>query len=88
MGYSQISRRSSFYHGGNASMKTLDISLAGEINLDLIMYGLPEVMAMERELLGTDFQLDIGQLVRLFLRTILLYWVLHVRIHSSVGAGG
>ena len=41
-------------------MKTLDISIAGEINLDLIMYGLPEVMPLERELLGTDFQLTLG----------------------------
>src|ERR1700761_479561 len=41
-------------------MKTLDISLAGEINLDLILYGLPEVMPLERELLGTDFQLTLG----------------------------
>jgi sugar/nucleoside kinase (ribokinase family) len=41
-------------------MKTRDISIAGEINLDLIMYGLPEVMAPERELLGTDFRLTLG----------------------------
>jgi sugar/nucleoside kinase (ribokinase family) len=41
-------------------MKTLDISIAGEINLDLILYGLPEVMPMERELLGTDFQVTLG----------------------------
>jgi sugar/nucleoside kinase (ribokinase family) len=41
-------------------MKTRDISIAGEINLDLIMYGLPQVMAVERELLGTDFQLTLG----------------------------
>jgi sugar/nucleoside kinase (ribokinase family) len=41
-------------------MKRLDISIAGEINLDLIMYGLPEVMPVERELLGTDFQLTLG----------------------------
>jgi sugar/nucleoside kinase (ribokinase family) len=40
--------------------KTLDISIAGEINLDLIMYGLPEVMPVERELLGTDFRLTLG----------------------------
>src|ERR1700678_1761623 len=40
-------------------MKTLDISIAGEINLDLILYGLPEVMPLERELLGTDFQLTL-----------------------------
>jgi sugar/nucleoside kinase (ribokinase family) len=41
-------------------MKTFDIAIAGEINLDLIMYGLPEVMPMERELLGSDFQLTLG----------------------------
>src|SRR5271168_5222551 len=43
-----------------SSMKTLDISIAGEINLDLILYGLPEVMPVERELLGTDFQVTLG----------------------------
>jgi sugar/nucleoside kinase (ribokinase family) len=41
-------------------MKPLDISIAGEINLDLIMYGLPAIMPMERELLGTDFQVTLG----------------------------
>jgi sugar/nucleoside kinase (ribokinase family) len=41
-------------------MKPLDISIAGEINLDLIMYGLPAIMPMERELIGTDFQLTLG----------------------------
>jgi sugar/nucleoside kinase (ribokinase family) len=41
-------------------MKTLDISIAGEINLDLIMYGLPEAMPTERELIGTDFQVTLG----------------------------
>jgi sugar/nucleoside kinase (ribokinase family) len=40
--------------------KTLDISIAGEINLDLILYGLPELMPVERELLGTDFQVTLG----------------------------
>jgi sugar/nucleoside kinase (ribokinase family) len=39
---------------------TLDISIAGEINLDLILYGLPELMPMERELLATDFQVTLG----------------------------
>ena len=44
----------------NPLMKPMDISIAGELNLDLIMYGLPAVMPMERELLGTDFQLTLG----------------------------
>jgi sugar/nucleoside kinase (ribokinase family) len=41
-------------------MKSFDITIAGEINLDLILYGLPQVMPVERELLGTDFQVTLG----------------------------
>lgn len=41
-------------------MKSFDITIAGEINLDLILYGLPQVMPLERELLGTDFQVTLG----------------------------
>jgi sugar/nucleoside kinase (ribokinase family) len=37
-----------------------DITIAGEINLDLILYGLPETMAVERELLANDFRLTLG----------------------------
>lgn len=41
-------------------MPELDISIAGEINLDLILYGLPASMPVERELLASDFQLTLG----------------------------
>jgi len=37
-----------------------DVTIAGEINLDLILYGLPEVMPLERELLASDFKLTLG----------------------------
>ena len=47
-------------HTLSRTTKTLDIAIAGEINLDLILYGLPEVMPVERELLGTDFQVTLG----------------------------
>ncbi len=40
--------------------RSLDVSIAGEINLDLILYGLPESMPMEREILATDFQVTLG----------------------------
>jgi sugar/nucleoside kinase (ribokinase family) len=40
--------------------KRFDITMAGEINLDLILYGLPEEMPLERELLGNDFRLTLG----------------------------
>ncbi len=41
-------------------MPKLDIAIAGEINLDLILYGLPEQMATERELLASDFAVTLG----------------------------
>lgn len=37
-----------------------DITIAGEINLDLILYGLPQQMEVERELLADDFRLTLG----------------------------
>ena len=40
--------------------KRFDVTIAGEINLDLILYGLPEVMPVERELLAKDFRLTLG----------------------------
>jgi sugar/nucleoside kinase (ribokinase family) len=41
-------------------MSKLDITIAGEINLDLILYGLPEQMPTERELLATGFAITLG----------------------------
>lgn len=41
-------------------MARFDLSIAGEINLDLILYGLPEEMPTERELLGTGFAMTLG----------------------------
>ncbi len=40
--------------------KRFDVTIAGEINLDLILYGLPEVMSMERELLASGFGMTLG----------------------------
>ena len=41
-------------------MPKLDITIAGEINLDLILYGLPEQMPTERELLASGFAITLG----------------------------
>jgi sugar/nucleoside kinase (ribokinase family) len=41
-------------------MTSFDISIAGEINLDLILYGLPPVMPLERELLAEGFEVTLG----------------------------
>ena len=41
-------------------MSKLDITIAGEINLDLILYGLPEHMPTEHELLASGFAITLG----------------------------
>jgi sugar/nucleoside kinase (ribokinase family) len=41
-------------------LSNLDISIAGEINLDLILYGLPESMPREREVLASAFSMTLG----------------------------
>jgi sugar/nucleoside kinase (ribokinase family) len=40
--------------------KPFDITIAGETNLDLILYGLPEDIPVEHELLGSGFELTLG----------------------------
>jgi sugar/nucleoside kinase (ribokinase family) len=37
-----------------------DVTIAGELNLDLILYGLPETLPPERELLADDMMLTLG----------------------------
>jgi len=41
-------------------MQRFDITIAGELNLDLILYGLPESLPPERELLATDMAVTLG----------------------------
>lgn len=41
-------------------LPNFDIAIAGEVNLDLILYGLTDPMPVERELLASDFVLTLG----------------------------
>jgi sugar/nucleoside kinase (ribokinase family) len=41
-------------------MPRFDVTIAGELNLDLILYGLPETLAPERELLADRMMLTLG----------------------------
>lgn len=41
-------------------MRRFDVTIAGELNLDLILYGVPEVIPRERELLTSDLNLTLG----------------------------
>jgi len=41
-------------------MPAPDITIAGEVNLDLILYGIDEAIPVDREVLGTNFELTLG----------------------------
>lgn len=45
---------------GFARVPSFDITIAGEINLDLILYGLPRQIPTDRELLATGFEATLG----------------------------
>jgi sugar/nucleoside kinase (ribokinase family) len=67
------------------STKPLDIAIAGETNLDLILYGLPEAMPTERELLGSAFNLALGGSSSILAHNLSLLGT-HVGFTSQVGA--
>jgi sugar/nucleoside kinase (ribokinase family) len=47
-------------------MPTLDVCVVGEINLDLILYGLPKELVLDRELLATGMALTLGSSSAIF----------------------
>ena len=53
-------------------MKRFDISVLGELNSDLILYGLPPVLETEREHLAKDFVLTLGSSSAIFAHNISL----------------
>ena len=47
-------------------MRHFDVTIAGELNLDLILYGAPEELPRERELLLSDMNLTLGSSSAIF----------------------
>ena len=58
--------------------RTLDVSVVGELNLDLILYGLPEDMEPEREHLADRLALTLGSSSAIFAHNL-------ARLGSRVG---
>ena len=52
--------RAIVFAGREVSVDCFDVTIAGELNLDLILYGLPEILPPERELLATGTILTLG----------------------------
>ncbi len=47
-------------------MAAFDVSVIGELNLDLILYGLPQTLILERELLASDLSITLGSSSAIF----------------------
>ncbi|HEY2117712.1 MAG TPA: carbohydrate kinase family protein [Candidatus Acidoferrum sp.] len=47
-------------------MTTFDVSVIGELNLDLILYGLPKELVLEREQLASDLSITLGSSSAIF----------------------
>lgn len=53
-------------------MKRFDVSVVGELNADLILYGLPETLEAEREHLAADFSMTLGSSSAIFAHNLSL----------------
>src|SRR5215467_15038640 len=57
---------------GERVVKRFDISVVGELNADLILYGLPSTLELEREHLASDFSITLGSSSAIFAHNISL----------------
>ena len=53
-------------------MAAFDVSVIGELNLDLILYGLPEELVLEREHLAKDLSITLGSSSAIFAHNLAL----------------
>lgn len=65
-------------------MKRFDISVVGELNADLILYGLPATLEPEREHLAADFVITLGSSSAIFAHNLSLLGS-HVGFTSCIG---
>jgi sugar/nucleoside kinase (ribokinase family) len=64
---------------------TFDVSVIGELNLDLILYGLPQELTLEREHLAKDLSITLGSSSAIFAHNLALLGN-KVSFSSSIGS--
>jgi len=69
--------------GGN-SVAGLDVSVIGELNLDLILYGLPRELVLDREHLANELSVTLGSSSAIFAHNLALLGN-HVGFSSCIG---
>lgn len=65
-------------------MPDFDVSVVGELNLDMIMYGLPKALELDREYLAKDFNVTLGSSSAIFAHNLACLGS-KVAFSSSVG---
>jgi len=66
------------------SSPKLDVSVVGELNLDLVLYGLPDPLELDREQLATDLRVTLGSSSAIFAHNLALLGN-RVGFHSAIG---
>jgi sugar/nucleoside kinase (ribokinase family) len=66
------------------SQPQFDLSVVGELNLDLVLYGLPEHLELDREHLASDLRLTLGSSSAIFAHNFALLGN-RVAFHSAIG---
>jgi len=65
--------------------RKFDFSVVGELNLDLVLYGLPPELELDREHIASDMRLTLGSSSAIFAHNLALLGN-HVAFQSAVGA--
>jgi sugar/nucleoside kinase (ribokinase family) len=66
------------------SHRQFDLSVVGELNLDLVLYGLPDTFEPDREHMASDFRMTLGSSSAIFAHNFALLGN-RVAFHSAVG---
>src|SRR3989442_6662127 len=67
------------------SSRKFDLSVVGELNLDLVLYGLPPELELDREHIASDMRLTLGSSSAIFAHNLALLGN-RVAFHSAIGA--
>src|SRR5258707_5739112 len=67
------------------SAHKFDVSVVGELNLDLVLYGLPPELELDREHIASDMRLTLGSSSAIFAHNLALLGN-RVAFHSAIGA--
>ena len=78
-------RRRPWHFQRRKENSVIEVCVVGELNLDLILYGLPEYLSPDRELLASNMAFTLGT-PRGFSRTICVCWAQRLALYLRLEA--